>query len=141
MTPRTTPAARSAARSRRRPAWFALWPLLPLVIYLAVLFIYPVAQLLWLSVVDKQGNLTSLHYARLFASAVYVKVLGITFRIACWTTGFAMIADYPVAYLLTTATERTRNKGVDGSIGSSEIGTSLAGRGDASSTVAHPACS
>ena len=109
MTPRTTPAARSAASSRRRPAWFALWPLLPIVIYLAVLFIYPVAQLLWLSVVDKQGNLTSLHYARLFASAVYVKVLGITFRIAWWTTVFAVIAGYPVAYVLATATERTRN--------------------------------
>jgi ABC-type spermidine/putrescine transport system permease subunit I len=109
MTPLTTTAASGTTISRRRPAWFALWPLLPIVIYLAVLFIYPVVQLLWLSVVDNQGELTRLHYARLFASAVYVKVLGITFRIALWTTVFAVIASYPVAYLLATATERTRN--------------------------------
>ncbi len=107
MTPMTT--AISAAISRRRPAWFALWPLLPVVIYLAVLFVYPVAQLLWLSVVDKQGNLTSLHYARLFDSVIYVKVLGITFRVAFWTMVFAVLAAYPVAYLLATSTERTRN--------------------------------
>ena len=109
MTAITTTTAIGASVSRRRPEWFALWPLLPVVIYLAVLFAFPVAQLLWLSILNDQGDLTGLHYARLFDSSVYVKVLGITFRIAAWTTLFAVLAGYPIAYLLATATEYTRN--------------------------------
>ena len=88
---------------RRYPEWFALWPLLPLVIYLAVLFFYPVAQLLWLSATNDQGDLTNRHFAQLFASGTYIKVLGITFRIAAWTTLLAVLAGYPLAYLLATS--------------------------------------
>ena len=95
--------------ARRRPNWWKLWPLFPVLIFLTVLFIFPVAQLLWLSLVNDQGGFTGEHYSRLFDSAVYVKVLGITFRIAAWTTLLAIVAGYPVAYLLATATERTRN--------------------------------
>lgn len=88
---------------RRYPEWFSLWPLLPLVTYLTILFFYPVAQLLWLSVTDDQGELTSRHFAQLFASTTYLQVLGITFKVACWTTLLAVLAGYPLAYLLATA--------------------------------------
>ena len=101
--------ARSDHVERRRRRWRPLAPLLPVLVFLAVLFVFPVAQLLWLSVVDADGALTGLHYARLFDSAVYVKVLGITFRIAAWTTLLCVVAGYPVAYLLATARVRTRN--------------------------------
>ena len=94
---------------RRRPAWFAAWPLLPLLIYLGFLFLYPVVQLLWLSLLDQAGEVSDVHFAKLFARITYVKVLGITFRIAAWTTLFAVLAGYPVAYLLATTTERRRN--------------------------------
>jgi len=94
---------------RRRSGWRPLAPLLPVLVFLAVLFVFPVAQLLWLSVVDAEGALTARHYSRLFDSAVYVKVLGITFRIAAWTTLLCVVAGYPVAYLLATARVRTRN--------------------------------
>jgi ABC-type spermidine/putrescine transport system permease subunit I len=94
---------------QRRPEWVALWPLLPIAIYLTVLFVYPVAQLLWLSAVDEQGHLTGLHYMRLFTTATYAKVLGITFEVALWTTLFAVVAGYPLAYLLATVPNRTRN--------------------------------
>jgi ABC-type spermidine/putrescine transport system permease subunit I len=94
---------------RRRPAWLAAWPLFPILIYLGVLFLYPVIQLLWLSIVDETGVLSDVHYTKLFARTTYVKVLGITFRIAAWTTLFSMLAGYPVAYLLATTTERWRN--------------------------------
>ncbi len=104
-----TTTAEGTATSRRRPKWMPLWPLFPVLIFLAALFIFPVAQLLWLSVLNDDGGLTSVHYARLLDSAVYVKVLGITFRIAAWTTMFAIVAGYPVAYLLATANARTRN--------------------------------
>ena len=94
---------------RARLEWRAFGPLLPVLAFLGVLFVFPVAQLLWLSLVDAQGAFTPLHYSRLFDSAVYVKVLGITFRIAAWTTLFCVVAGYPVAYLLATAHAHTRN--------------------------------
>src|SRR5262249_44049189 len=70
-----------------KPRWRLAWgPLVPALVFLAVVFAYPVLQLLWLSVVDRSGSLTGAHYARLFAAPVYVQVLLITFRIAAWTT-------------------------------------------------------
>ena len=94
----------------RRREWLVLWPLLPIVLFLTVLFVYPVGQLLWLSVVDGQGHLTGLHYVRLFTTATYVKVLGLTFEIALWTTLIAVVAGYPLAYLLSTVGNHTRNR-------------------------------
>ena len=107
--PEAWPARPAAPRSGERREWRALAPLAPVLAFLGVLFVFPVAQLLWLSVVDDGGAFTALHYSRLFDSAVYVKVLGITFRIAAWTTLFSILAGYPVAYLLATAREPTRN--------------------------------
>ena len=101
--------ARTDLGSRRRSAWRALAPLMPVLVFLGVLFVFPVAQLLWLSVVDDGGTFTATHYSRLFDSNVYVKVLGITFRIAAWTTLICVLAGYPVAYLLATARDGTRN--------------------------------
>lgn len=96
--------------NRRLPPWLAAWPLLPILVFLGVLFVVPVAQLLWLSVVDKAtGALSAVHYTRLFQVPVYVRVLGITFEIAAWTTLIAILGGYPVAYLLATTSERRRN--------------------------------
>ena len=103
------PAPSPERAERRRSGWRPLAPLIPVLVFLAVLFVFPVAQLLWLSVVDSEGAFTALHYSRLLDSAVYVKVLGITFNIAAWTTLLCVVAGYPVAYLLATARMRTRN--------------------------------
>ncbi len=94
---------------RARPAWFRLWPLLPALLFLVIFFLYPVVQLLWLSVVDRTGTLTATHYTRLFESALYFRVLQITFEIAAWTTAFSIVFGYPVAYYLATSTARKRN--------------------------------
>ncbi len=51
----------------RPPAWLAAWPILPALVFLTLVFVYPVAQLLWLYGVDRSGALTGVHYARLFA--------------------------------------------------------------------------
>ncbi|MGH7320236.1 MAG: ABC transporter permease subunit [Candidatus Rokuibacteriota bacterium] len=96
--------------ARRRPAaWLGAWPLVPVLVFLLLVFLYPVAQLLWLSAVDKSGVLTGAHYARLFRSPVYVQVLLITLKIAGWTTVLCIVGGYPVAYLLATTTARRRN--------------------------------
>ena len=116
MTAIAAPGATLAKASRGRPAWFALWPILPVLIYLAILFVVPVFQLLGLSLVNKGDDLSAIftdptlgYYKKLFATKTYFLVLGITFRVAAWTTVISVIAAYPVAYLLATATKRTRN--------------------------------
>ncbi|MFI4987507.1 MAG: ABC transporter permease subunit [Alphaproteobacteria bacterium] len=95
--------------SHRRSAWAEAWPLYPLLAFLALFFLYPVAQLLGLSVLDPAGHLSLVNYARLATTPVYLQVLIITFKIAGWTTVFTILAGYPVAYLLATLPERRRD--------------------------------
>ncbi len=85
------------------------WPIYPAVLFLLFFFIYPTTLLLGLSFADVDDNFTLEHYKRLFDQALYVKVLLITIKIAAWTTVFAIMAGYPVAYLLSTVKASTRN--------------------------------
>ncbi len=41
---------------RIRPAWQRGWPLYPALIFLFVIFLYPVSQLLWLSLFGSDGH-------------------------------------------------------------------------------------
>lgn len=79
----------------------------PLVILLLVLLIYPVGQLLLLSVYGEQG-FSLAQYHRLFESSVYVNVLLITLKISLWTAFFAVVAGYPVAYLISSLSARRK---------------------------------
>ena len=74
---------------------------LPLLVLLLALLVYPVGQLLLLSVRDADG-FTLAPYQRLFASSVYFEVLWITLKISLWTTLFSVLAGYPVAYLIAS---------------------------------------
>lgn len=88
--------------ARRRPEW--LRPLLlaaPLVLLFLVLLVYPVGQLLLLSVYS-EGAFTLAKYQQLFASSVYVNVMLITLKISLWTTLLSVVAGYPVAYLISS---------------------------------------
>ena len=97
-----------APSPRRRRYRRGAWPIVPLMLFLLVLFFYPVGQLLAISITDGKGAFSIAHYRRLFESPVYVQVLIITFKIAGWTTILCIVAGYPVAYLLATATPNTR---------------------------------
>lgn len=79
----------------------------PLVVLLLVLLIYPVGQLLLLSVFGEKGFSLAQYY-RLFESSVYVNVLLITLKISLWTTFFAVVAGYPVAYLISSLTAKRK---------------------------------
>ena len=79
----------------------------PLIVLLLVLLIYPVGQLLLLSVVGEQG-FSLAQYHRLFESSVYVNVLLITLKISLWTTFFSVVAGYPVAYLISSLTAKRK---------------------------------
>jgi putative spermidine/putrescine transport system permease protein len=89
--------------------WSRFLPILPAILFLAFFFIYPVALLLGLSLVDRSGTLGLEHYTHLFEKTVYMKVLLITLKIASWTTVFAILAGYPIAYLLSTVKNNIRN--------------------------------
>lgn len=83
-------------------------PLVPAVVFLAVLFVVPVAQLLFLSFFDTNGILTFTHYQRLFESTTYIQVIANTLIYASWTTLFCLLGGYPIAYLIATISARHR---------------------------------
>jgi putative spermidine/putrescine transport system permease protein len=102
--------AEAVPASRRRPEW--LRPLLlaaPLVLLFVVLLVYPVGQLLLLSIYS-DGAFTLAKYQQLFASSVYVNVMLITLKISLRTTLLSVVAGYPVAYLISSL-EKDRKAG------------------------------
>lgn len=104
--------------SRRAPAGPSRPPhparrylgVLPLVAFLALLFVYPLAGLLRQSALGEAGELTAAHYQAIAASPVWLTVMLITFQISGWTTLLCVAAGYPVAYLLATSAEGRRNR-------------------------------
>lgn len=81
----------------------------PLVVLLLVMLVYPVGQLLLLSIHNDTG-FTLIEYKRLFASSVYAEVLLITLKVSLWTTFFSVLAGYPIAYLISSATRERKNR-------------------------------
>lgn len=73
----------------------------PLVLLFLVLLVYPVGQLLLLSVYS-DGGLGLGMYRQLFESSVYVDVMLITLKISLWTTLLSVLAGYPVAHLISS---------------------------------------
>ena len=101
--------AAAAVPAPRRPLpWRQIAMGAPLIVLLLVLLVYPVGQLLLLSVKSEAGwSLTQ--YRQLFASPVYINVLLITLKISLWTTLLAVVVGYPVAYLVSVMP--TKSKG------------------------------
>jgi len=85
------------------------WPIYPAVLFLLFFFVYPTALLLGLSFTGVDERFSLEHYQRLLDQELYTKVLLITIKIAAWTTLFAILAGYPVAYLLSTVKSSKRN--------------------------------
>jgi len=86
----------------------AYMPLAPAVVFLVVLFVIPVAQLLFLSLFDSDGLITLAHYERLLESPTYIQVIFNTLIYAGWTTLFCLIGGYPIAYLIATISAHQR---------------------------------
>jgi putative spermidine/putrescine transport system permease protein len=90
------------ARALRR--WL---PLAPAVVFLVVVFVYPLVRMLALSVGAKEGPLA--YYASILASPVYMTVLGLTFKTALGVTLLCVLLGVPTAYLLASLTGTWRN--------------------------------
>ena len=102
------PTTREGHRERARPRWkrwsLETLTLVPILAYLAVFYVYPLARILLLSVYGPR--LTFDHFLRMVTVPVYTQVLMRSFRIALLVTVLSLVLGYPVAYLLSTLKPR-----------------------------------
>jgi len=88
-----------------------LWLAVPGFLLLVVFFAFPVARLLVLSVQDTETGAFSLaSFARIATTDVYIRVLGITFKIAGYTALFSLLLGYPLAYWLARMPDAMRGR-------------------------------
>jgi putative spermidine/putrescine transport system permease protein len=80
---------------------------LPALAFLAALYLYPLSRLGMLSLFDPRFTLK--HYRILFTEPAYVAALQNTLTISLSVTAVALVLAYPLAYLLTTVSARTRS--------------------------------
>jgi len=78
--------------------------LLPALVWLGVLFVYPIGRLVYLSAFAPAFTLQ--HYAKLLGAGVYAKILVNSFEISLTVTVLALLLGYPLAFLLATARPR-----------------------------------
>jgi putative spermidine/putrescine transport system permease protein len=81
-------------------AWRSALPLLPLLVFLGVFFVYPVAQVLSLSLAP--GGPDS-PFRELVTTPVYQAVLWRTLHVSVTVTVVCLVLAYPVAYTIVTA--------------------------------------
>ena len=77
----------------------------PLVVYLFIFYAYPMLQMISRSFHDP--DLTWIHYLDFFRMSACYYAMFNTFKIALFTTIFCFLLGYPIAYLLTTVSQRT----------------------------------
>jgi len=90
---------------REKLIYFAF--LLPLLVYLAVFFIYPLITFLPISVYF-DGAFSFDKYVKAFTRPVYLRILRTTFEISALTTLIALLLGYPVAYLFTNVSGKMK---------------------------------
>lgn len=91
---------RILSRQRRLIQLRYLAFIVPVVLYLAFFYAYPVIAMLFRSVNDPTWTLA--HYGELFQTSVYVRVLWITVEISLVVTIATLILAYPLAYVLSS---------------------------------------
>ena len=91
-----------AARLARRPRLNAYWILVaPALVLMLVFYLYPLGQVLWISVTEPKPGIDN--YGLLFTSASIHKMLITTARICAITTVVTLLLGYVVAYSLVHA--------------------------------------
>jgi putative spermidine/putrescine transport system permease protein len=91
----------------RSPVLRGLLPTLPLLAFLLVFFLYPVGQMLSLSISLEGGGLA--HYRELLTTPLFRRVMWETLQISVLVTLLCLVLGYPVAYTLTMAPPRVAN--------------------------------
>ena len=99
------PVDRSLAPERRDAVRYLLI-LLPAVLVLLALFVYPLLGLVDRSVYKRGEGYTLVFYGQIWRVPVYLQVIGRTFRTAALVTLMCLALGYPLAYLLATLRPR-----------------------------------
>ena len=95
-----------------RPGWMKpAMMAAPLVLLFLVLLVYPVGQLLLLSVYS-DGAFQWRNYSQLFSSSVYLDTMWITLKISLITALLSIVAGYPVAYLVSSLSKDRKSRWV-----------------------------
>ncbi|HYB42848.1 MAG TPA: ABC transporter permease [Candidatus Methylomirabilis sp.] len=94
----------AAAAAERREQWGQLALLLPALLALAALFVYPLLGILFRSV--HKTDYTLEFYRHVFRTPVYLTVIWLTFRTAAVVTAICLVIGYPLAYVLARARPR-----------------------------------
>ena len=90
-----------------RSAFFKHGLLMPVLLYLIYLFVYPLVSMFLTSFFDP--NFTLKNYIRIYQKPVYLKVILLTFRLSLICTLSSLILGYPVAYLLNHVKSNVRS--------------------------------
>jgi len=99
--------AKHLAKLERREKLIYFAFVAPLLIYLAVFFLYPLLSFLPTSIFY-DGGFSFDKYVRAFTKTVYLRILGTSFMIAGSTTLVTLLLAYPVAYLFTNTTGKMK---------------------------------
>jgi len=91
----------------RRQQYRMIYLVVPCLVFLTILFAYPIIRLTWLSLFIP--DFSPKNYIKIFEASVYYKVLLTSLKIAFNCTVLCLILGYPVAYLLNNVSTRTRN--------------------------------
>ena len=94
-------------KTSKDPTEFSWYFLLPCMIFLGLVFVYPISFFLLRTFFDPHPSL--MHVRHLFADPVFLKVYWITFKISFIVTFICLLLGYPIAYLLSEVSDRTRN--------------------------------
>lgn len=87
-----------------------LLPAFPALLFLAVFFLLPVAEMLYGSVVGESGSLDLSAFTALGQSDTFARVLGNTVWISFLTALLCVGLGYPLAFLLNRSTARARER-------------------------------
>lgn len=106
----TGPSASRPVQKRRRFALSNPLLVLPAVVFVALVFGYPVLQMFWLSITEfpnGEGSWYS-NFTWYFSDATQMTILRRTFLVAAWVTFSCLVLGFPYAYLMTTVSKRWR---------------------------------
>jgi ABC-type spermidine/putrescine transport system permease subunit I len=90
---------------RRAIGYFFL--IVPLLIAMFVLFVFPILRILLKSLFDP--GLTLEHYSRALGDPIYLRVLWITVKISLLTTLWCILLGYPMAYIMAESSTNVKS--------------------------------
>jgi iron(III) transport system permease protein len=89
-----------SARARERTDWWQYGVMALLLVVLTSFILYPVLRVLWISLSDDQGNLTTLHFLNFFRRPLFRESLWNSLWSGFLVVLFSAIMALPLAYVL-----------------------------------------